>query len=101
MLPGSVPLPSFMLMQVWFQAQEHWVSLGKYLFGKMRPEVDDAVPPCPLAGKDTGTAGCAYRGGYKGICKSYTSCCQGVHIRRLDNGIAGTAHRVGSMVIGQ
>ncbi len=81
-------------------AQQHRISPGKCVRSEMSSEVYDAVPAGPLAGKDTGPAGCAYRGGNKGILKPYTVSRQGVHIRGPDNWITGTAHSVGPLVVG-
>ena len=67
----------------------------------MRPEVGDAVPACPLAGEDARPARSADRGRDKGVREPHAALCHRIHIRRLDNRIARTAHRVGSLVVGQ
>ena len=81
-------------------AEQHRIRVGQQSGRQRLHPGQHAVGSRVKPGEDAGPAGHADGGGDKGIGEPHAAGGQGVDVRRLQNRVAGAAHRIPALVVG-
>ncbi len=81
-------------------SQQHGIAVVEQRLGQRNGEIGDAVAAGIEAGEQAGPAGHANGGGGKRLAKVHAAVGQRIDVRGLQDGVAGTTERVGTLVVG-